>query len=147
MQHRTQCNTLKCLFAYVAFLFSFSSLLPDIGFLLQLLYLIVTLELMKASPLTGWRQSVFSEGFLPLEHAAARDKLVLKSKGAFKTRPLSAGALLMTELFMGPCCGIHRAVDYFLLRKRRKQASSSVMKDLLFVLHAVLPRYCNDWCL
>lgn len=53
-----------------------------------------------------------------MEYGAARDKLVLKSKGAFKTRPLSVGALLMTELLLGACCGIHCAVDYHLLRKR-----------------------------
>lgn len=95
----------------------------------------------------GVQAEIFSEWFLPVEHTAARDKLVLRSKGAFKTRPLSAGALPRTELLLGACCGLHCAVDYFLLRKRWKQASSSVMKDLLFVLHAVLPRYYNELCL
>lgn len=91
----------------MAFLFIFSSFLPYISFLLQLLHLMGTLEFMKASTLMGHRQGIFSERFVPVEHAAARDKIVLKSKGAFKTRPLSAGALLMTELFLGACCGIH----------------------------------------
>lgn len=68
-----------------------------------------------------------------MEHSAAGDKLVLQPKGAFKTSPLSVGALPVTELFLGACWGIHCAVDYFLLRW--KQANSYVMKDLVFVLH------------
>lgn len=59
--------------------------------------------------------------------------LVLEPDGAFKITPPSAGALQVTELLLGACWGIHSAVDYFLLR--RKQASSSVMRDLMFVLH------------
>lgn len=51
-----------------------------------------------------------------MEHPAARDKLVLQPEGAFKTRALSVGALLVTELFLGACWGMHCAVDYLLLR-------------------------------
>lgn len=126
MWHWIQRDTLKCLFVCRVCLFSFSSLLLYIAFLLQLLHWMLTLEVTNTSTSMEWRQSI------PVEHSAARDKLVLTPKGAFKTRPLSVGALLVTELLLGACWGIHCAVDYFLLRW--KQASSSVMKDLMFVL-------------
>lgn len=131
MQHWIQCNTLKCLFACMPFLFSFSSFLPYISFLLQLLHLRVTLEFMKASTLMGHRQGIFSEGFVPVEHTAVRDKTTFCRCPA--NDRVVPGSMLWDTLSWG----------LFPLEDEMK-ASSSIMKDLLFVLHAVLPRYCND---
>lgn len=39
--------------------------------------------------------------YLPVEHATAKDKLVHKAKRAFKTQPLSAGALLNDRVAPG----------------------------------------------
>lgn len=137
MQHWICCGTLKYLFACMSFLFTFSILLPYTGFLVQLLHLMVILEFKKASAPRGWRQSVFSEGF----HAATRDKLVLRSKGAFSRRlflqvPYCWRAAPGSMLWSTLCYRL------FPLEEEMK-----AHKKMLFVLHMVLPKCCNDWCL